>query len=85
MNPPWREYRSIPAGEIHWRMGSGEDYLSRLHDWLDALSPDERKAWVRAQHPIPEDWQLWAAEVFALPEIDETSVDQAFGELFPQR
>ena len=42
MPPPWLAHREIERYSIGWRMGSGEDYIDRLGDWLDALSSEER-------------------------------------------
>ena len=38
MPPPWLAHREIERYSIGWRMGSGEDYIDRFSDWLDALS-----------------------------------------------
>ena len=58
MPPPWLAHREIERYSIGWRMGSGEDYIDRFGDWLDALSSEERTEY-RTLFPEPVTWMGW--------------------------
>lgn len=58
MPPLWLAYPDIERGSIGWRMGYGEDYLYRFHDWLDKLSQEEREKY-RNLFPEPITWSGW--------------------------
>ena len=58
MPPPWLAFPDIERYSIGWRMGSGEDYIYRFGDWLDTLSPEERKEY-RSLFPEPITWKGW--------------------------
>ena len=58
MPPPWLAHREIERYSIGWRMGSGEDYIDRFSDWLDALSSEERTEY-RTLFPEPVTWKGW--------------------------
>ena len=58
MPPPWLAHREIERYSIGWRMGSGEDYIDRFSDWLDALSSEERTEY-RTLFPEPVTWTGW--------------------------
>ena len=58
MPPPWLAHREIERYSIGWRMGSGEDYIDRFGDWLDALSSEERTEY-RPLFPEPVTWMGW--------------------------
>ena len=58
MPPPWLAFPDIERYSIGWRMGYGEDYIYRFGDWLDTLSPEERKEY-RSLFPDPITWKGW--------------------------
>ena len=58
MPPPWLAFPDIERYSIGWRMGYGEDYIYRFGDWLDTLSPEERKEY-RSLFPEPITWKGW--------------------------
>lgn len=58
MPPPWLAFPEIERYSIGWRMGYGEDYIYRFGDWLDTLSPEERKEY-RSLFPEPITWKGW--------------------------
>ncbi len=58
MPPPWLAYPHIERGSIGWRMGYGEDYMFRFHDWLNKLSQEEREEY-RKLFPEPVTWNGW--------------------------
>ena len=51
--PPWLVAPHYSAVTIGWRMGRGEDYWIRWHEWHDHLSP-ESKSRYRQRFPEPE-------------------------------
>ncbi|MDR1449072.1 MAG: NADAR family protein [Propionibacteriaceae bacterium] len=55
MPPPWLAHPRIPFGSIGWRMGDGESYLWRWHDWFEAL-PDDPRNHYRELFPAPLTW-----------------------------
>lgn len=58
MPPPWLAFPDIERYSIGWRMGYGEDYIYRFGDWLDTLSPEERKEY-RSLFQEPITWKGW--------------------------
>lgn len=56
MPPPWLAFPDIERYSIGW--GYGEDYIYRFGDWLDTLSPEERKEY-RSLFPEPITWKGW--------------------------
>ena len=58
MPPPWLAFPDIERYSIGWRIGYGEDYIYRFGDWLDTLSPEERKEY-RSLFPEPITWKGW--------------------------
>ena len=58
MPPPWLAFPDRERYSIGWRMGYGEDYIYRFGDWLDTLSPEERKEY-RSLFPEPITWKGW--------------------------
>lgn len=58
MPPPWLAYREIERYSIGWRMGYGEDYISRFGTWLDTLSREELEEY-RTLFPEPITWKGW--------------------------
>ena len=58
MPPPWLAFPDIERYSIGWRMGYGDDYIYRFGDWLDTLSPEERKEY-RSLFPEPITWKGW--------------------------
>lgn len=58
MPPPWLAFPDIERYSIGWRMVYGEDYIYRFGDWLDTLSPEERKEY-RSLFPEPITWKGW--------------------------
>lgn len=58
MPPPWLAYPHIERGSIGWRMGYGEDYMFRFHDWLSKLFQEEREEY-RKLFPEPVTWNGW--------------------------
>lgn len=55
MAPQWLACPEIPQYSIGWRMGYGEDYICRLMDWLQGLSPAEQAEYQRL-FPAPVFW-----------------------------
>lgn len=53
MAPLWAAYPSFDSVTIGWRMGSGEDYKYRWHDWYRSLA-DEDRAEYKKRFPPPE-------------------------------
>jgi len=53
MVPLWAAYPFFDAVTIGWRMGSGEDYKYRWHNWYRTLA-DEQKAAYKRRFPPPE-------------------------------
>jgi len=81
MQPPWIESSSHPAGHIYWRMGAGEAYLQDFVEWISASSQEERLDYLSDHSPLPAQWVLWAVDILALPETEETALDAAFAAL----
>lgn len=56
--PPWAQYPDYECGTIGWRMGSGEDWLTYWHLFLDTLDPafDVRLAYLKRHPPAPVSW-----------------------------
>jgi hypothetical protein len=54
--PPWVKYPNIPLGSIGWRMGLGEDYLSKFASLYCA---QKRQAQVKVlrKYPEPQGWE----------------------------
>lgn len=60
--PPWAKYPRVHPCDIHWRMGSGEDYRYMFDTWDAASSWGEkdRAEFVRRWDP-PYSWLEWVA------------------------
>ncbi|MCI8372140.1 MAG: NADAR family protein [Lachnospiraceae bacterium] len=58
MPPPWLACPEIERYSIGWRMGYGEDYLSRFSKWLAELSQEERMEYQNL-FPEPVTWSGW--------------------------
>ena len=56
--PPWLAYPALQRGSIGWRMGYGEDYLTRFFSWYDVL-PEKEQAAYRRLFPEPITWRGW--------------------------
>ena len=56
MKPLWLEYPDVSRFEIFWRMGGGEDYAYKLHNWYEELSAED-KAEYRELFPEPAEWR----------------------------
>ncbi|MBB3210548.1 hypothetical protein FHS27_006395 [Rhodopirellula rubra] len=81
MQPPWLRFPDLPAGELGWRMGAGEGYLCDFWGWIGSLTYDERLAYLLRHKPLPDAYVLMAADVLALPDLNDADVDAAFGVL----
>lgn len=57
MAPLWLMYREIPEGSIGWRMGYGEEYVMKFHNWFQMLSVEEQEEYNR-KFPKPICWDL---------------------------
>jgi hypothetical protein len=55
MKPPWIAHPELKFRSTGWRMGYGEDYLTRFSDWYATLTPQERDQYER-DYPEPESW-----------------------------
>jgi N-glycosidase YbiA len=53
--PPWIKFPEVDVSDFHWRMGSGEDYLIRCSQWLQALTPSAKREY-DAYFPVPNEW-----------------------------
>lgn len=58
MPPPWLACPDMERYSIGWRMGYGEDYISRFSNWLSALSQEERTEY-QGLFPEPATWKGW--------------------------
>ncbi len=67
----------MPAGDLGWRMGAGEGYLCDFWDWIGSLTYDERLAYLLRHKPLPDAYVLMAADVLALPDLNDADVDAA--------
>ena len=56
--PPWLAFPELQQGSMGWRMGYGEDYLTRFLKWYDGL-PEEDRAAYRQMFPEPATWRGW--------------------------
>lgn len=60
--PPWIAFPEIERCSIGWRMGYGEDYISKWAMWLDSLTEKEIKTYQRL-FPEPVTWKgYWNEE-----------------------
>lgn len=60
--PPWLAFPELQRGSIGWRMGYGEDYLTRFFQWYHGLSEEDQTAY-RRLFPEPAVWRgEWADE-----------------------
>ena len=75
--PPWLMYPEWPAGHIAWRMGAGEDHVGAWTQWVRGLTSGARQEYILGLCPIPDDWMLLTAELYAASD-DESSVDAAY-------
>lgn len=68
MLPLWVAYPAFNSVTIGWRMGTGEAYKCRWHDWYRRLS-EEKKVEYRKQFPPPGEgaWQGFYEEIAAHP------------------
>ena len=57
MLPLWAAFPTFNSVTIGWRMGYGEVYKYRWHDWYDQL-PDEKRSEYKKRFPPPEDEEL---------------------------
>jgi len=80
--PPWKRFPELPAHDIGWRMAGGEEYLERWWAWAETLTTPQRHAYLHKHAPIPKDWRLWAADVYAYPADDDDALDAAYEALF---
>ena len=76
--PPWKAFPGVHAADIWWRMGQGEDYLRELNKTLTQLVVNDRRRYLHSIIPIPEEWMLWATDLYAFPADDEESLDTAW-------
>src|SRR4051812_2758706 len=63
--PPWERFPTYTRYTIGWRMGTGEDWLSLWHAFLEALGPafGARLASRRRHPPAPFTWADWVHSV----------------------
>jgi hypothetical protein len=54
--PPWVKYPNIPLGSIGWRMGLGEDYLSKFASRYCAQKRQVQVNVMR-KYPEPQGWE----------------------------
>jgi hypothetical protein len=59
-------------------MGPGEDYVRELNRILTQLASEDRRRYLYLAKPIPQDWMVWATELYAFPADDEESLDAAW-------
>ena len=53
--PPWVTFPEIECGDMFWRMGSGEEYISKYFEWWENLSDTEREIY-RITYPHKNGW-----------------------------
>jgi ribA/ribD-fused uncharacterized protein len=58
MKVPWKEFPGIHPYDLFWRMGGGEDYVTRFSKYYDNLS-DWDKHIFRLSNPQPYDWRFF--------------------------
>ena len=56
MNAPWIAFPNLPADDIGWRMGSGEDHYDRFYRWFSSLTTFQQNAFA-AENPPPRGWE----------------------------
>jgi hypothetical protein len=69
--PPWKQVPELPAGDIGWRMGAGENVMHQWWEWARTTTPTERQNYLLRHCPIPPQWMLWATEVCTWPDDDD--------------
>lgn len=74
MLPCWLMFRWISRYSIGWRMGAGEEYRYQWLEWLERLSLEEKKTYIK-QFPEPKSWiGFW--EEFQERELEESELDE---------
>ena len=53
--PPWRQFENIESNDMFWRMGKGEDYLTKFFKYYLALD-DREKSIYRLTNSSPYEW-----------------------------
>jgi ribA/ribD-fused uncharacterized protein len=53
--PPWVTYPEIECGDMFWRMGAGEDYITKYFEWWGSLSDTEKEIY-RISYPYKNGW-----------------------------
>jgi hypothetical protein len=64
--PPWETCPGIPAGDIGWRMGRGEEVYDEFYRYFSCLT-DEEAAEYSSKHPEPRGWRGKYAQIRANP------------------
>lgn len=55
MQPPWRHFENINYNDMFWRMGKGEEYLSKFSKYYLALNEREKTIF-KLTNPAPFSW-----------------------------
>ena len=80
--PLWAAYPEFNSVTIGWRMGSGEFYKYRWHQWYRSLS-DEERAQYRVRFPAPDDgaWTGFYEEIADRPAAADSVADFIMGRI----
>jgi hypothetical protein len=78
LEAPWARF-PIPATSIGWRMGPGESWRGLWSLWMEQMTVEDRRSYLRRQPPAPYDW-AWALGALLFP--DEEGPSDARGDTF---
>jgi len=86
MPPPWMRFPGFPQACIGWRMGGGEDYVTRFWPWYRRLSADQQDEYQRL-FPAPKTWLLayvqeWDEDAWLAAEEGLFCVSSAYAVLY---
>ncbi len=60
--PPWEKFPEYESGNIFWRMGTGEEYLTDYFTvYLKYASKDDIQAY-KLKYSAPKTWESWYNE-----------------------
>ena len=58
MLPPWHMYCGFEQSDMFWRMGEGEEYLSKFYSWYETLSTTEKEIY-KITYPQHGHWAIY--------------------------